>query len=321
MNIQRQPARPAQLMLSMSQVEVVHLSQSALSRSIQVLEHELGAPLFDRVGQSLHLTPFGKLVRRRADRVLFETREITRELALLKTGEVGQIALGLTPTPAALLLDAAIMAFARFFPRVQVKFYFNRTAELIEGLRSEAYDIAIVDGTALPVTEGLDVEPLPAIPAGFYCRKGHPLARKKRVTISELREFPIACSPLSDFVSQTMVRQLGPEAHPERLFTISCDSYAALCAAMSNSDLVISSVSSLFTDALASRSVVELEIMPHIEIAGVYAIVRLAGRTHSPALDAIAEIARRRIRPDPANEGSLLRSFVRRSTTAKTVRS
>ena len=49
--------------------EKVHLTQPALSRSIQMLEQELGMPLIDRIGKRNELTPFGAMVLARARRI------------------------------------------------------------------------------------------------------------------------------------------------------------------------------------------------------------------------------------------------------------
>jgi hypothetical protein len=50
----------------------VCLTQSALSRSIQTLENQLGVRLFDRGRDGAEPTAFGELVVRRARRVAFE---------------------------------------------------------------------------------------------------------------------------------------------------------------------------------------------------------------------------------------------------------
>ena len=42
--------------------EKLHITQSALSRSIQALEEDLGGPLVDRVGKKNELTPLGRSV-------------------------------------------------------------------------------------------------------------------------------------------------------------------------------------------------------------------------------------------------------------------
>ncbi len=50
--------------------EELGISQSALSRSIQRLEEELGQPVFERQGRSLSLTEAGTLLQRRTQQIL-----------------------------------------------------------------------------------------------------------------------------------------------------------------------------------------------------------------------------------------------------------
>ena len=66
--------------------EKLHITQSALSRSIQVLEEDLGGPLVDRVGKKNELTPLGQLVLKRAQRIVHEAKELQQGAALLQQG-------------------------------------------------------------------------------------------------------------------------------------------------------------------------------------------------------------------------------------------
>ena len=70
----------------------LHLTQSALSRSVQALEDELGAPLVDRIGKRSELTPLGQAVLARARRIGLEAAEIRRSAEVLRHGPwpVGQ---------------------------------------------------------------------------------------------------------------------------------------------------------------------------------------------------------------------------------------
>ena len=58
--------------------EQLHVTQSALSRSISALEEELGLKLVDRIGKSNELTPFGLSVVERARRIVQEAGELQR---------------------------------------------------------------------------------------------------------------------------------------------------------------------------------------------------------------------------------------------------
>ena len=63
--------------------EKLHITQSALSRSIQALEEELGGPLVDRIGKRNELTPLGRSVLERARRIVHEASELKLGAACL----------------------------------------------------------------------------------------------------------------------------------------------------------------------------------------------------------------------------------------------
>ena len=67
--------------------EKLHITQSALSRSIQVLEEELGGPLVDRVGKKNELTPLGLSVLEKARRIVHEAEELKQLRARFGRGK------------------------------------------------------------------------------------------------------------------------------------------------------------------------------------------------------------------------------------------
>ena len=97
------------------------LTQPALSRSIQALEHELDVRLIDRDGKRNTLTAYGQQVVSRARRIVFEARELQRGITLLKDGELGTIGIGFGPTPASILMTPFLIQMASHHPKVQVK--------------------------------------------------------------------------------------------------------------------------------------------------------------------------------------------------------
>jgi len=72
----------------------VHLSQAAFSRSIQTLEERMGLRLFDRGAKGAKLTPVGEVVLQRARDLVFDSRCLERDIALVKSGDVGEISVG-----------------------------------------------------------------------------------------------------------------------------------------------------------------------------------------------------------------------------------
>jgi len=264
--------------------EVVHLSQSAISRSIQALEEELDVVLFDRSGHRAQLTSIGRSVAARARQLVFQEKEMQRELLLLQGGEAGEILIGASPTPASVFLQQCLSAFAQNRPKVKINVELGRTPDLIGRLRDEKLDLVIVDATDVVNPLGLDLEPLSALPGGFLCRKDHPLLRRDNIGFDDLLGFPIACSAISDALAKRFVSMFGPRALPENLFSYRCDSYEILKAVARTSDTLLLSVYEIMRDEIASGEMVVLNIFPE-ELPGSYCAARLSGRATWPVLE------------------------------------
>lgn len=84
--------------------KMLHLSQPALSRSIQQLESRIGQRLFDRSRQQIQLTEAGLLFVNRARGLLARGDDLEREVRLLNESRGGQLNMGAGPYPAELIL-------------------------------------------------------------------------------------------------------------------------------------------------------------------------------------------------------------------------
>ena len=67
--------------------ELMHTSQSSISKNIFTLEEELGTKLFDRHGKKLVLNDAGKRFLQSCDRILQETETVTKDLRHMSTGD------------------------------------------------------------------------------------------------------------------------------------------------------------------------------------------------------------------------------------------
>ena len=71
----------------------VFLTQPALSRSIQALEDEWGARLFDRIGRRIELTPYARDMLPRARRLLSDAQDLQSTGRELNSAEAGALRL------------------------------------------------------------------------------------------------------------------------------------------------------------------------------------------------------------------------------------
>ena len=121
----------------------LHLSQPALTKQVQQLEEEVGAPLFVRGRHGAQLTPVGRLfaqevapLLRHADRVLDRGRRAAR-------GEVGELRLGFG-VATRLLVPRLVTRFRQAHPEVQVTLQDMSTPNQLEALASGTLDVGFV---------------------------------------------------------------------------------------------------------------------------------------------------------------------------------
>jgi LysR family transcriptional regulator, transcription activator of glutamate synthase operon len=99
----------------------LHLAQPSLSKQLRLLEAELGVALFDRVGRRLELTEAGRLFLPYARRVLAEVAAAREAMEQYQNAQHGRVAIGAPPTVGTQLLPAALAAFNRRFPGVELE--------------------------------------------------------------------------------------------------------------------------------------------------------------------------------------------------------
>ena len=74
--------------------EAVHLTQPALSRSIQALEASVGAPVLERNRGAIQPTDVGQLLLTHARLLDTVTRDLERDIALTQGLELGELRIG-----------------------------------------------------------------------------------------------------------------------------------------------------------------------------------------------------------------------------------
>ena len=266
--------------------EKLHITQSALSRSIQALEEELGGPLVDRIGKRNELTPLGHSVLERARRIVQEAAELQQGAALLQQGGMGSLRVGLGSGPGALLMTPWLVHMARNHPTVKVSITRGPAELQLQQLRDRLLDALVVDVRRVVPAADLRIEGVTDAPAGLVCRRGHPLLRTHAdgVSFDALQAYPIASTPLSAEVARMLVARYGPRADPEQLTTLQCEEIASLIDAVRQTDAVFLGILGAVPDLLASGELVRLPLQPALDASARFALITLVGRTELPVM-------------------------------------
>lgn len=268
----------------------LHLSQPALTRSIQALEADLG-PLIDRSYGKVRPTAAGTLALERARRMLREQRELRRDLQLLESVELGAIHAGFGPFAASFLLDPVLEALVRRYPRLRIDLETADTQAMLRSLEAERLDLFVGESRSLADMDHLQIERLPALETGFFARSEHPLARQRDVTLPELRAYPVAGPRLPPHILRFFRQALHDAGGGDQLaddgaglLTVTCNDMHALRTLMLAADAVALVPVAMMADACAHGSAVALRMHPPSELMAQYGIVSLAGRSPSPAM-------------------------------------
>lgn len=159
--------------------EQLHLSQSAVSGQLRLLQENVGEPLYQRHSRGILLTAAGHGLLVHARRLRRELDEASAYRDRLRGLETGSLRIGASSTIASFLLPHLLAGFVARYPGVKVSVSTGNTGEVLRRLAE--CDIGFVEG---PVKVGgperIEAKPWRDDEIVLMVRSDHPLARAKR---------------------------------------------------------------------------------------------------------------------------------------------
>lgn len=162
--------------------EKSHISQSALTRSIQQLEKNIDVKLFDRKKNKISLNENGKIIVNYSEKILGLLEKMEAEL-YENNSQKNELTVGAcTPAP----LWSIISLFLKVYPEKYVTTKIQKNSELLSELKNGNYELIILSE--------------PFYEDGFYCKKyineelflsvppNHELASKKEIYFSDIKD-------------------------------------------------------------------------------------------------------------------------------------
>lgn len=175
------------------------ISQPALSKSLKLLEEEIGTPLFVRTSRGLEPTPAGMTLHQYARRLDQEARFASIELHQSTDHLYGKMRVGIGPVLATTTFPKIISEFHRQFPQVSITVETGVSSTLIAALNRDHLDVVVAALPQMPVPDNMVSMPLFKSQMIAIGREGHPLADRisalddiaklRRVGFVEDREF------------------------------------------------------------------------------------------------------------------------------------
>jgi len=273
--------------------KALDLNQSTLSRSLHALETQLGVALFNRA-RGLEPTEFGRFVLTRARSLLNDAENMKNEVTKMRGLVTGEISIGCGPVVSQTWIGDAIARLTAKHPGLTVHAKDYNWWSLPAALRDREIDIAIGELSGLDRDPELVVEPLPKRDCVFCCRKGHPLADRKEVTLDEIAAFPLAAPKLPGRLAEFLPagQRFGVLSADRGQFVprVCCENLYAVLRVVSQTDTVGATVRAFVEPEIAAGRMVALPYQAPWMCTN-YGVVYLRNRTLSVASDAFRAAA------------------------------
>lgn len=169
----------------------LNITQSALTRSVQILEDHLGIQVFERGPRGIRLTREGEEFIEGGTRLLEEAATLERFARSARTTERGRVRMGAAPASFRLFWFEVLPTFAARYPGIEVATTAETVDEISAQLQSGDIDFAIGSLEALRANGALQVENIANLAVSPFVRRGHPLDRAEEPSFEELLAYPM----------------------------------------------------------------------------------------------------------------------------------
>jgi DNA-binding transcriptional LysR family regulator len=164
-------------------------TQPAVSAQVRQLEQEMNAPLFERLGTKIALTPAGHIFAEYAEQILELRRRAQDAINELERVPRGELVIAANEATCIYVLPRVFAEYKKRFPNVQILVDRSYGARVVEAVVDNQADFGI---TQLPVTEKrLQVAKIHSDEIKVAFAAGHPLAAKSVILPQDLAGVPL----------------------------------------------------------------------------------------------------------------------------------
>lgn len=166
----------------------LHVSQSAVSRQVKLLEEEIGVRLLHRGARGVTLTSSGDLMLSLAHRLQREVKDVVAQIAETHDLLRGSLTVAGGMTVCLHVLPRVLSRYRQRYPGVDLKVVTGRNESILALLRAHEVDLALL---TLPITDrDFEVAPVLKEEMVVVVAPNHPLSGRRSVNVDTLASFP-----------------------------------------------------------------------------------------------------------------------------------
>jgi len=167
--------------------ERAHISQSAVTRQMQMLEHDLGGRILERTSTGVRPTTGGYTLAQKAKLLLADYDSTMSDVRRLLRGEGHHLRIGYLASAGQQYLGEPIKALRLLHPKVKMKMLDLTPGEAIGALRRSEIDLALTYLGMDLLSRDFYTRKIDNVPSVAVLPIHHRLASKRQIPISQLK--------------------------------------------------------------------------------------------------------------------------------------
>jgi DNA-binding transcriptional LysR family regulator len=164
--------------------DALHVSQPAFSRRIEKLEEALGVKLLERTTRKVSLTAVGRDFDRKVQQLLDDLDNTLLGIRGVAGTRMGEVTIACVPSTVYYFLSQVVSRYHERYPKIRVKVFDASANQVLAAVAQGEADFGLnfIGG------QEHDIEFKPLLEERFVaaCRRDHELARKRKVSWTEL---------------------------------------------------------------------------------------------------------------------------------------
>ena len=250
--------------------EAMHNNQPNISRTIKLLEHELGCSLLIRSNREISLTPEGESLYNHVKIAVEQLQSAEEEITKAINMENGIITIGVSETALRMVLLPALNQFKKAHPDIHIRILNHLTTQAIESVKNGVVDFSVVV-TPHIIEKNLIAYPIMQFHDILIGGTSFAPYKNRVFYLKELISYPLVClgeDTMTYHFYQNFYRENGVDFKPE-LEAATTDQILP----MIENNLGIGYIPNIYVkDALEKQSVYQLHVKEQIPKREIYFI-------------------------------------------------
>jgi DNA-binding transcriptional LysR family regulator len=165
-----------------------NIASSAISKRLNALEAELGAPLFYRHSRGVEATPAGEALARHALTLFGQINKMTSEMSTFASGVAGQVRIHAHTSAVVQYMPSQVASFTKAYPSVKIILVEDSSAGVLQATVEGLTDIGVLAGN-MEFPHMLDVFPYRQDTLVALIPANHPLSDASAVNFADTLDF------------------------------------------------------------------------------------------------------------------------------------